>query len=159
MPAIPQCGTQLPAPSASIRCAHAAAVRTLPRTARLMPMNPVSPDKKQPSTTPRCGAPDSGTSRDAAVGVLTAVEVANTTTASGTKMTAIVLTDVSGRPLRLPDRERDPLHLRRALIFREHLPASEEADADREQRRDRRAHQDRPLTSTQVELLVRFGSE
>ena len=28
----------------------AAAVRTLPRTARLMPMNPVRPDKKHPST-------------------------------------------------------------------------------------------------------------
>ena len=39
----------------------AAAVRTLPRTARLMPMKPVRPDKKQPSTNaavrnpPDCG--------------------------------------------------------------------------------------------------------
>ena len=46
----------------------AAAVRTLPRTARLMPMKPVRPDKKQPSTnapvrnTPDC-AYDSASAR------------------------------------------------------------------------------------------------
>ena len=71
----------------------AAAVRTLPRTARLMPMKPVRPDKKQPSTnaavrnrpTPRT------TSATPPSACFTAVEVRNTTTASGTRITTIVL--------------------------------------------------------------------
>ena len=71
----------------------AAAVRTLPRTARLMPMKPVSPDKKQPSTKRRVRNPPDSANVNATPpsACFTAVDVANTTIASGTRMTAIVL--------------------------------------------------------------------
>jgi hypothetical protein len=71
----------------------AAAVRTLPRTARLMPMKPVRPDITQPRMNapvrkpPDC-AYDSAVSP---VAFFTAVDVRNTTTASGMRMTTIVL--------------------------------------------------------------------
>ena len=71
----------------------AAAVRTLPRTARLMPMKPVRPDMKHPSTNasvrqmPDCAYDNASTP----LSFLIAVDVMNTTIASGTRMTAIVL--------------------------------------------------------------------
>ena len=71
----------------------AAAVRTLPRTARLMPMKPVRPDMKHPRTNasvrqiPDCAYDSASTP----LSFLIAVDVTNTTIASGTRMTAIVL--------------------------------------------------------------------
>src|ERR1700741_2162579 len=68
----------------------AAAVRTLPRTARLMPMNPVRPDMMQPATTaPGRHEPDC-TNDNASVpsAFFTAVDVRNTMTASGVRNTA-----------------------------------------------------------------------
>ena len=70
----------------------AAAVRTLPRTARRMPMKPVSPDMTQPARNaivrhvPDCAA----VSASVPSGRSTAVDVANTTTTSGIRSTAIV---------------------------------------------------------------------
>ena len=70
----------------------AAAVRTLPRTARLMPMKPVRPDMKQPARNASVRKlPDA--TNDSAVsplGFSTATEVTKTTSASGTRMKAIV---------------------------------------------------------------------
>src|SRR3954454_21168040 len=68
----------------------AAAVRTLPRTARLMPMNPVSPESTHPATNasvrnrPDCTKvrPDDALG-PASSGFVTSVEVTNTTIASG----------------------------------------------------------------------------
>ena len=141
----------------------AAAVRTLPRTARLMPMKPVRPDKKQPSTN-AAGAEAARLherQRDAAVGVLHR--------GRREEHDDRERHEDHGDRLELPlqvghraflNRLGDLLHLRRALILGEHLPHEEEADADREQGRQRGADQDQPLTSTQVEVLIAaFGSE
>ena len=77
----------------------AAAVRTLPRTARLMPMKPVRPDRTQPAMNAsvrnearlrRTSGPDDA-SGDAISGFTTSVDVTNTTIASGIRITAIVL--------------------------------------------------------------------
>ena len=71
----------------------AAAVRTLPRTARLMPMKPVRPDMKQPATNASVrNVPDwANDSASVPSSFLTAADVTNTTTASGTRITPIVL--------------------------------------------------------------------
>ena len=76
----------------------AAAVRTLPRTARLMPMNPVRPESRQPATNASVrNRPDWANVRPddafgpARSGLVTSVDVTNTTTASGIRITAIVL--------------------------------------------------------------------
>jgi hypothetical protein len=71
----------------------AAAVRTLPRTARLMPMKPVRPDRKQPRMNAIVRAvPEPRYDRPSWVPVLYAVvDVRNTTIARGTRITAIVL--------------------------------------------------------------------
>ena len=84
----------------------AAAVRTLPRTARLMPMNPVSPDITQPAmnasvrNSPEAAkeSPDEASSgftptraNASRSGLATSVAVANTMIASGMRITAIVL--------------------------------------------------------------------
>ena len=75
----------------------AAAVRTLPRTARLMPMNPVSPERTQPAMNANVRkVPDStwvrpGDPAGNAIGFNTSVDVTNTTMPSGMRMTAIVL--------------------------------------------------------------------
>ena len=65
----------------------AAAVRTLPRTARLMPMKPVRPDRKQPARKARVRkSPDSNEAQAPSVPVLgftTSVEVTNTMTPAG----------------------------------------------------------------------------
>ena len=70
----------------------AAAVRTLPRTARPMPMKPVRPDMKQPAMKARVRKrPDSP--KDRAVepsGLRISVEVRKTRTASGMRMMAMV---------------------------------------------------------------------
>jgi hypothetical protein len=71
----------------------AAAVRTLPRTARLMPMKPVRPDAKQPSrkATVRTAPETPWLIASAPVSLLViAVDVMNTMTTRGTRMTAIV---------------------------------------------------------------------
>ncbi len=70
----------------------AAAVRTLPRTARLMPMKPVRPDRKQPAMNARVrNRPDwKKVSATAPSGFSTSVEVRNTMMATGTTITAIV---------------------------------------------------------------------
>lgn len=70
----------------------AAAVRTLPRTARLMPMNPVRPERKQPATNAIVrNKPDSNTdSATLPSGARTSVEVKYTTKTSGIRMTRIV---------------------------------------------------------------------
>ena len=72
----------------------AAAVRTLPRTARLMPMKPVRPDMRQPARKARVRktpdwANDSASSPLASLTTL--VEVMNTMNARGTRITAMVL--------------------------------------------------------------------
>ena len=75
----------------------AAAVRTLPRTARLMPMKPVRPDRKQPARKASVRkSPDWTWVRPpmlprASSGLITSVEVTNTMSASGITMIAIVL--------------------------------------------------------------------
>jgi hypothetical protein len=70
----------------------AAAVRTLPRTARLMPMNPVRPDKRPPAMNASVRhVPDSANdSASTPLGFSTATDVRKTTTASGTTMKPIV---------------------------------------------------------------------
>ena len=70
----------------------AAAVRTLPRTARPMPMKPVRPDMKQPARNARVrNRPDSKNERASVPsGLSTATEVTKTTIASGTRMNPIV---------------------------------------------------------------------
>ena len=82
------------------RLRAAAAVRTLPRTARLMPMKPVSPESRQPAMNasvrkmPDCTnvSPDDPYRADCLViGFTTSVDVTNTTMPSGTRMTAMVL--------------------------------------------------------------------
>ena len=74
----------------------AAAVRTLPCVASDIPMKPVRPDNTPPATKarvrkmPDC-TNDSATEPLASAGFTTFVEVKNTTTASGTRMTPMVL--------------------------------------------------------------------
>ena len=93
MPAIP------PVRKATFRAAGsepllaAAAVLTLPRTARLMPMKPVRPDMKQPSRKAAVRkTPDCAKFRASAPpGFTTRVEVMNTSTARGTTMIRMVL--------------------------------------------------------------------
>ncbi len=70
----------------------AAAVRTLPRTARLIPMNPVRPERNAPAMNASVRkVPDAA--NESAVepsGLSTSVEVANTKIATGTRMMPIV---------------------------------------------------------------------
>ena len=55
---------------------------------------------------------------------------------------------------------RDLLHLRRALVLRQHLVHEEEADGDGHEGRRRREHQDGPLGASEVERLVTaFGGK
>ncbi len=70
----------------------AAAVRTLPRTARPMPMKPVRPDMKQPATKARVrNRPDSPKERAVEPsGLRISVEVRKTSTAKGTTMIPMV---------------------------------------------------------------------
>ena len=70
----------------------AAAVRTLPRTARLMPMKPVSPDMRQPARKASVRKMPDWTKDRASVpsGLSTAVDVTNTTITSGMRMNPIV---------------------------------------------------------------------
>jgi hypothetical protein len=70
----------------------AAAVRTLPRTARLIPMNPVRPERKHPATNAIVrNRPDSTTDNATLPsGARTSVEVRYTTTTRGIRMTRIV---------------------------------------------------------------------
>jgi len=70
----------------------AAAVRTLPRTARLMPMKPVRPDRMQPAMKASVrNRPDWKKLRaTVSSGFNTSVEVRNTMIATGTTMMAIV---------------------------------------------------------------------
>ena len=70
----------------------AAAVRTLPRTARLIPMKPVRPDRKQPRRKASVrNVPDAPKLSASVPSVFsTATDVRNTTTPSGTRMTAMV---------------------------------------------------------------------
>ena len=70
-----------------------AAVRTLPRTDRLMPMNPVIPEKAAPHKNAIARAKPDCTKLRATVpsGRTTLVAVKNTSTNSGTTMIAIVL--------------------------------------------------------------------
>ena len=129
--------------AASPICA-AAAVRTLPRTARLMPMKPVSPESTQPAMNasvrnmpglrerqPRRRV------RPAISGLTTSVDVTNTTIAERDQD--------HGDRLELPpqvghraflDRRGDLDHRRRALVGGEDAAHQVEADGDREQRGD-----------------------
>ena len=69
----------------------AAAVRTLPRTARLIPMKPVSADRNAPSTKASVRKrPDSPNESSSTAPFRTSVEVTNTRTATGTRMRAMV---------------------------------------------------------------------
>ena len=70
----------------------AAAVRTLPRTARLIPMKPVRPERKQPRTKASVRNEPEAPKLSASVPSMfsTATDVRNTTTPSGTRMTAMV---------------------------------------------------------------------
>ena len=163
MPATPPVRNATRAPSASIRSRAAAAVRTLPRTARLMPMKPVRPDRKQPSTNAPVRKPTRlhERERDGAVGVLHR--------GRREEHDDRERHEDDGDRLELPlqvghraflNRLGDLLHLLGALILGEHLAHEEEADDDREQRRERRADQDQPFASTQVEVLIAaLGSE
>ena len=78
----------------------AAAVRTLPRTARLIPMNPVRPEKLAPTRNARVRKMPEGTKPSTVWWVCvstTLVEVTNTKTATGTTITAIAATrQISG---------------------------------------------------------------
>ena len=71
----------------------AAAVRTLPRTARLIPMKPVRPDKKHPPMNASVrNSPDCAyDSASVPFGSTTLVEVTKTMAATGMTMMAIVL--------------------------------------------------------------------
>ena len=71
----------------------AAAVRTFPRTARPIPMNPVRPDIKQPARNASVlKIPDSAKLKaSVSSGFSTAVDVANTTIVSGIRISPIVL--------------------------------------------------------------------
>ena len=71
----------------------AAAVRTLPRTARLIPMKPVNPDMKQPARNASVRNVPDCANDNALVwsGFSTRVDVAKTMIANGIKMIAIVL--------------------------------------------------------------------
>ena len=102
MPATPPVRNATLSASGSEPLRAAAAVRTLPRTARLMPMNPVRPDITQPAMNasvrnrPDCAyvsPSDPKVSRAPSLmsGFTTSVEVTNTTMASGIRITAIVL--------------------------------------------------------------------
>ncbi len=70
----------------------AAAVRTLPRTARLIPMNPVRPDRNAPATNAVVrNAPDAPNDNAVAPpGLSTSVEERKTSPATGTRMNAMV---------------------------------------------------------------------
>ena len=117
----------LRAPSASSRSRAAAAVRTLPRTARLMPMKPVRPDRKQPSTNARGAEAARLRERqrfDAAVGLLHR--------GRREEHDDRERDEDDGDRLELPlqvghraflDRLGDLLHLRRALVLGEHAVA------------------------------------
>ena len=97
-------------------------------------MKPVRPDMKQPSEE-RERAEDAGLRRSdsasaAVAASSTSVEVTNTTTASGIRMSAIVLNwrlQVGHRAFL--DRLGDLDHLRRALVGGEHALHQDEADA------------------------------
>ncbi len=75
----------------------AAAVRTLPRTARLMPTKPVSPDSAHPAMNasvrkmPDCANVSPDDPPTAIAGFTTSVDVTKTTIASGIRITAMVL--------------------------------------------------------------------
>ena len=70
----------------------AAAVRTLPRTARPMPMNPVRPDMRQPARKASVRKMPDCANESASVPspLSTLVDVRNTSTASGIKMMPMV---------------------------------------------------------------------
>ena len=93
MPATPPVRNATRSAAGSEPVLAAAAVRTLPLTARLMPMKPVSPDRNAPATNaivrkmPDCTKLSASTPS----GLFTAVAVKNTTTSSGTRITEIVL--------------------------------------------------------------------
>ena len=71
----------------------AAAVRTLPRVARVIPMKPVSPERNAPAIKANVRqAPDSPyVSATAPLGLTVLVDVRNTITTSGTRMSRMVL--------------------------------------------------------------------
>ncbi len=92
MPATPPVRKATESASGSEFLLAAAAVRTLPRTARLMPMKPVRPDMKQPRMNASVrNAPDSTKERASEPsGFFTATDVTNTMIASGIRITTIV---------------------------------------------------------------------
>ena len=138
----------------------AAAVRTLPRTARLMPMKPVRPERNAPATNaPVRAEPD--TPHDNASTLIgptwcfTAVDVRNTTSGQRDQDDDDRLElPLQVRHRALLNRSRDLLHLRRALIRREHAAHEHEADEERKDRGQCRRDEDRPFTSIQCEGLV-----
>ena len=136
----------------------AAAVRTLPRTARLMPMKPVRPDRRQPSRKARVRNMPDWTKLSASVcpsAFSTATEVSEDHDEQRDEDQA----DRAELPLQvghgaLLDGLGDLLHLRRALVLGEHAPHEQEADGDGEQGGQRGADEDEPLAAVQREVLV-----
>ena len=148
----------------------AAAVRTLPRTARLMPMKPVRPDMKQPRMNAR-GAEHARlrvAQRDVRVAVrqpepvgphLGRGEEHDDRERDEDDADRLELALQVGHRALL-DRLGDLLHLLGALVGGEHAAHQEEADAEGEQRGRDGSEQDQPLTSVQVEgLVAAFGGQ
>ena len=93
MPAMPPVRNATFKAAGSEPALAAAAVRTLPLVASVMPMYPVSPDRNAPDTNASVrNVPDcANDSADEPSGLSTSVEVKNTIAATGIMMTAIVL--------------------------------------------------------------------
>ena len=135
----------------------AAAVRTLPRTARLMPMKPVRPDMKQPATNASVRKmPGLGEAqRLGAVGLQHRGrgdehddDERDEDDADGLELAAQVGAGA------LLDRGGDLDHLRRALVGGEHAAHQGEADEDGEQGGAGREDQPEPLLPAELEGLV-----
>ena len=92
MPATPPVRNATVRASARLPLRAAAAVRTLPRVASVMPMKPVNPDARQPRMKAIVrNAPDWAKLNASVPSVFSiAVDVRNTIAASGTRITAIV---------------------------------------------------------------------
>ena len=140
----------------------AAAVRTLPRVANVIPIQPVKPEAKQPRMNASVRHVPATPKLRASVpsAFLIAVEVRKTMIASGTRIMAIVLNwrlQICGGAFL--DRLGDLLHLRGALVLRHDVLRQQQADCDGHESCHSGQYEHCPLAASEDEVLVAaFGS-
>ena len=135
----------------------AAAVRTLPRTATLIPMNPVSPEKAAPKRKQTTRRRPASAKEKAIVpfGLVTLVAVKKMSTARGTTMITITRNWRFRNASRaLLDRPGDLAHLGGALVGPEDAPHEGQARQDPDQAGDQGEDQPHLVGAAEVEVLV-----